>query len=106
MNQNIFEHHDTDANGNPAGGMTTGLGIHIVWQDGPLGRGVDRKDPNGAFVEGVIKAALGRLKFYQSTKFNCHWNAMAIQSLEGALDYLQARTEDREKREVEGTHVV
>ena len=57
MLQRIHQDHHTDGNGNPTGGTTTGTGITIQWQDGPLGRGLDRKEPNGAFVEGVIVAA-------------------------------------------------
>jgi hypothetical protein len=82
MKQEIVERHDKDENGNPAGGTTEGVGIFIEWQNGPLGRGADRREPNGAFVEGVI----------------------ALTHLETALLWLQKRTADREEREVEGTH--
>ena len=71
--------HELDANGNPAGGRTAGVGIEIHWQDGPLGRGADRAEPNGAFVEGVIAAALDRLHFYQTAsdgRFACRENAL------------------------------
>jgi hypothetical protein len=105
MKQKITERHDKDENGNPAGGKTEGIGIAIEWQNGPLGRGADRKEPNGAFVEGVIQAAIGRLQFFQSDRrFSCRENALAITKLEEALMWLQKRTEDREAREVEGTH--
>ena len=103
MKQPVDEHHETEG-GNPKGGWTKAVGIDIVWQNGPLGRGAERKEPNGAFVEGVIQAALGRLEFYQTSKFKCRHNALAITKLEEALHWLQARTEDREKRLVEGTH--
>lgn len=106
MKQPITELHNSDLDGNPAGGTTTGVGIKIEWQNGPLGRGADRQEPNGAFVEGVIQAALGRLEFYQQGKFKCRENAIAITKLEEALHWLQSRTENREKRQVEGTHVV
>lgn len=106
MSQNITESHRTDENGNPAGGQTTARGIAIQWQNGPLGRGADRKEPNGAFVEGVIQAALGRLQFYQSGKFACRENALAITKLEEALHWCGHRTAGRERREAEGTHVV
>lgn len=102
----IQEAHMTDANGNPAGGLTTGTGIRIDWQDGPLGRGPDRKEPNGAFVEDVIRAAIGRLRFYQESKFKCRENALALTKLEEALLWLQSRTANREARGVEGTHEV
>ena len=106
MKQKIQPQHFLDENGNPTGGQTSGLGISISWQSGPLGRGVDRVEPNGAFVEGVIAAALDRLQFYQTTKFKCRENALAITKLEEALHWCQHRTADREARDVEGTHTV
>lgn len=106
MKQFITENHVSDENGNPAGGKTTGVGIEINWQNGPLGRDGDRKEPNGAFVEGVIQAALGRLEYYQKSKFNCRENALAITKLEEALHWLQSRTAKREERNVEGTHSI
>jgi hypothetical protein len=75
-----------------------------VWQDGPLGRGDERREPSGAFVEDVIRAALGGLEFYQSTEFRCRENALAITKLEEALHWCQHRTAARESRGVEGTH--
>lgn len=104
MKQEIKGQHFNDENGNPAGGITTGTGINIIWQNGPLGRGEDRKEPNGAFVEGVIQAALGRIKFYQASKFACETNAEAEKHLELALAALERRTAEREARAVEGTH--
>ena len=106
MRQKIQSQHYFDDNGNPAGGITSGVGISITWQNGPLGRGGDRIEPNGAFVEGVIAAALDRLQYYQSSKFKCRENALAITKLEEALHWCQHRTADREARDVEGTHTV
>ena len=104
MMQKIEQNHMKGNDGNPAGGTTTGMGITIRWQDGPLGRGADRKEPNGAFVEGVIQAAVGRLQFYQASRFACRENALALTKLEEALLWLGARTQLREARGVEGTH--
>lgn len=106
MLQQIEQNHNVDVDGNPAGGETTGTGIAINWQNGPLGAGDDRTAPNGAFVEGVINAALGRLQYYQSSKFSCRENALAITKLEEALHWLNHRTAAREARGVEGTHSV
>jgi hypothetical protein len=109
MKQRLEETHRTDANGNPAGGLTMAAGIAIRWQDGPLGRDADRKELNGAFVEGVVQAAIGRLQFYQSAsdgKFACRENAIALTHLETALLWLEKRTADREARQVEGTHTL
>jgi hypothetical protein len=99
--------NDTDAKGNPVGGFVTGTGLMIQWQAGPLGRGKDRKMPNGAFVETVIEAAKQRIEFYQRVadgKFKCRENAIAITKLDEALLWLDKRTREREARGVEGTH--
>ena len=93
-----------DENGNPTGGSVRGTGLSIDWQDGPLGRGEDRKEPNGAFVETVIDAARQRIQFYQDSKFKCRENDIALTKLEEALLWLNKRTADRDKRQVEGTH--
>lgn len=107
MLQELDIYNDQDANGNPAGGYVRATGVHIAWQNGPLGRGDDRKEPNGAFVETVIEAARQRVQFYQTAsngKFACRENAIAITKLEEALMWLDKRTRDREARQVEGTH--
>lgn len=106
MNQEIEAHNSTDPDQNPTGGWVKGTGIDIKWQDGPLGRGEERKEPNGAFVEGVIAAAIQRLEFFQGSKFKSRENALAITKLEEALHWLNARTANREKRAIEGTHQV
>lgn len=99
------ENHVDEA-GNPKGGIVLGTGLKIEWQQGPLGRN-PRNEPNGAFVETVIGAALQRINFYQETsggKFKCRENALAITKLEEALLWLDKRTQEREARQVEGTH--
>jgi len=98
--------NDTDENGNPAGGTVRGVGLSVDWQNGPLGRGADRKEPNGAFVETVIDAARQRIEYYQQSQFNCRENAIAITKLEEALLWLRKRTMDREERQVEGLNIV
>jgi len=104
MRNGITAEHFDDKDGNPAGGTTFGVGFAIGWQNGPLGRGADRKQPNGAFVEDVIDSCIDRLKYYQKSPFACESNAQAIQNLVSALAHLELRTRDREKRLVEGTH--
>jgi len=100
----MFSEHWNDENGNPSGGSTYGQGFAISWQNGPLGRDNDRKEPNGAFVEDITKAAIDRLKYYQESRFACDYNAKAIEHLEAALAEMNARTANREERAVEGTH--
>ena len=106
MNQNIVADNRLDADGNPAGGTVDGVGLHIEWQNGPLGRDGDRIEPNGAFVEGVLNAALQRIEHYNETKFRCRENSLAITHIEEALHWLNHRTAAREARAVEGTHAV
>lgn len=107
MRIGFHSRNDLDDCGNPTGGVVAGTGFTITWQDGPLGRGDDRKAPNGAFVEDVIDAALTRIQFYQEAaggKFSCEENKIAIQHLMAALNVLNHRTLKREQRKVEGTH--
>lgn len=105
MNTPSFSRHVdfVDDDGNPAGGITDGIGLHITWQNGPLAPGAM---PNGAFVEGVVAAALARMEFYQASKFACRENALVITKLQEALHWLNHRTAERERRGVEGTHTV
>ena len=104
MRSPIRSTHWNDADGNPAGGSTFGNGFAVSWQNGPLGCGADRREPNGAFVEDLVAAAIDRLEFYQKGRFNCGANNTALTYLKSALDSLEARTKDRETRAVEGTH--
>lgn len=100
----IKSEHWFDENGNPAGGSTFGNGFAISWQNGPLGRDNDRQEPNGAFVEDIMKAAISRMEFYQSSKFACEENAETLRHLKRALVSQMSRTSNREARKVEGTH--
>lgn len=104
MRQNIKVENWLDADGNPSGGTVVGTGLEIQWQNGPLGRGEERQEPNGAFVEDVIAAAAERIRFYQAGKFACRENAIALTHIETALLWLNHRTAQREERGVEGTH--
>ena len=54
----------------------------------------------------MISAAVGRLEYYQGSKFACRENALAITKLQEALHWLEHRTKSREARGVEGTHTV
>lgn len=95
-----------DERGRPAGGMVTGVGLEIQWQDGPLQdpNTGERGVPNGAFVETVIAAALQRIEHYNDGPFRCRENSLAITKLEEALHWLNARTARRQAAGVEGTH--
>jgi hypothetical protein len=101
----ITQVQNTDEHGNPTGGKTMSPGMVIQWQDGPLKNPDGTSNPrSGAFVEDVILAAIGRLQFFNESKFRCRENSLAITHLEEALHWMDARTQDREERGVEGKH--
>lgn len=112
MRQEIEIENRMDADANPTGGKVTGTGIDIRWQDGPLGplgplgTEASRKEPNGAFVEGVIQCAIQRLQFFQNSKFSCRENSLALTKLQEALFWLDERTRGRIERNVEGQHKI
>jgi hypothetical protein len=101
-----FAEHWSDDKGRPAGGVSSGRGFAISWQNGPLGRENERREPNGAFVEDVLAAVIGRIEFYQGSEFACSEGADALRALYEAAERLDDRTKDREARAVEGTHAV
>lgn len=103
--QRLDSFHDVTDEGYPNGGSTFATGLSIHWQKGPL---VDpdtgqRREPNGCFVETVIRAAVGRLEHYQASPFACDENAAALMHLHAALDALAARTRRRTTAGTEGT---
>lgn len=100
----VHSEHWRDEDGHPTGGCTWGTGFTISWQNGPLGRGEHRLEPNGAFTEDIIYAAIDRLEFYQASDFACEYNDQAIDHLNAALNALNERTKERVKRKVEGLH--
>ncbi len=105
-NQELNYEHRVDADGNPAGGMASAIGMCISWQRGPLGYGDDRKKPNGVFMSTVIDALIDRLHFHQSVakgQFACQEFEEAIKHLNEALAALRKRTERRRKLGIEGT---
>lgn len=58
---------------------------------------------DGTTNEAVIEVLLNRLNYLQA-KFPCRENAIAITKLDEALLWLNKRTADRMKRNVEGTN--
>lgn len=104
INGHFSEHWRTA--GIPAGGVSSGRGFTISWQNGPLGVGTQRREPNGAFVEDVIQAVISRINEYQDSCFSCDENALALYHLRLAAEALDSRTTRRQAEAVEGTHRV
>jgi len=74
----------------------------IEMQEGPI----KENGVNGCHNENLIAIVLTRLEAFQRSEFKCRENACAITKLEEALMWLRKRTLGREKRGVEGTHIV
>ena len=116
----VSGHDDKDAEDNPAGGYSGGVGYHIQWQDGPVNR--DAGDvPNGAFIEDVLLSCIARLRFYQGEKYDpadeymtpqsdgrfaCEENTHALLYLTQAHYWMMERRRDRVERGVLGKHAV
>ncbi len=60
---------------------------------------------NGCHNEDLITIVIDRLQSFQSGKFECRENALAITKLEEAMHWLNHRTSDRQNRGVEGKNV-
>lgn len=87
--------------GSGLGPMPLALGV-VSFQNGPiLEAGV-----NGIMQEDLIAICIDRLQGFQSGKYSCRENAIALTKLEEALMWLRKRTQDREDRGVEGTSTI
>jgi hypothetical protein len=58
---------------------------------------------NGITNEALLAIVLDRLNYFQKGKYACRENALAITNIEQGLMWLNQRTRERMKRQVEGT---
>lgn len=89
-----------DEGGNPAGGSASGPGYNFRWQDGVV------KSPeaiNGANVVDILESVKQRMEFFNSGKYRCRENSLAITHIEEAIHWCEARIRDRKKRGVLST---
>ena len=105
MKQGFFQEHWIDQDGNPTGGVSTGRGFTIAWQNGPLKKDGEPIEPNGAFVEDLIQVVIGRIEHYEDSQFACNENKMALMNLKAAAAALDMRTGRRIAEGTEGTHI-
>jgi hypothetical protein len=113
VNKNMYANNLLDDEGNPTGGSVSLIRapfkpfVSITWQNGPRGNADGTLDePNGAFIEDVLWAALQRLEFFNETKYRDRSNSIAITHIEQALQALHDRSLERAYRGVEGKHEV
>ena len=73
----------------------------VSFQNGPI----KEVGVNGVANEDLVAIVIDRMRGFQSGDYACRDNAIALTKLEEALMWLRNRTNERETRGVEGTHV-
>lgn len=86
--------HSVQADGHVS---VVGCSVQFYLQDGP----VKENGRNGADATDMIRYAIGLYREFNSA-FPCRENSISLTKLEEALHWQEARTRDREKRNVEG----
>ena len=71
---------------------------HAFFQKGPVGE----NGHNGCHQEDLIAIVIDRLRSFQDGPYPCRENALALNKLEEALHWLNHRTKNRLRRDVEG----
>ncbi|MFI4881802.1 MAG: hypothetical protein ACIAQU_04375 [Phycisphaerales bacterium JB064] len=79
-------------------------GTSILFQNGPIDE--DGNGANGIQIENLLAIVQDRLRGFQSGKYACDANQIALDHTTAALEALKARTRERLGRGVEGTHTV
>lgn len=74
--------------------------VKISFQNGPI----NENGINGLTQEVLLAIVADRLRSFQSGKFACRENALALTAVEEAMNWLHQRTRQRMNRGVEGTH--
>ena len=75
--------------------------IGISFQMGPI----EEEGAYGCQNEDLLAIVIDRLRGFQTGKFSCRENAIALTKLEESLMWLNKRTRDRIKRGVEGKNI-
>lgn len=83
-----------------AGGVVEGCSTQISFQNGPIAE----SGVNGLTQEVLLAIVIDRLEGFQSGKFACQDNALALEYTRSAQKALQKRTRERMARNVEGTN--
>lgn len=90
---------EADASGETCG--PAGKFARIMFQNGPIGEvGV-----NGCTNEDLLGVVAHRLACFQAGPFACMENAVALQNVGVALDWLRRRTQARQAQGVEGSNL-
>lgn len=73
--------------------------VEISFQNGPI----QEHGVNGVSGEALLAIVIDRLRCFQAGPYASNDNALALNHVESALQWLQKRTRDRLERGVEGT---
>ena len=79
--------------------------LQFIQKEPTDSKGTLRTISDGTTNEEVLEMMIDRMKYLQA-KFPCKENACCITHLEEGLMWLEKRTKDRIKRNVEGKHLV
>lgn len=85
--------------GGPGSDPVFYMATRVAFQNGPI----KEEGYNGLTQEALFAIIIDRLEGFQSGKFSCRENAVALTHTETALLWLTKRTLDRLARSVEGT---
>jgi len=77
-------------------------GVHLLFQNGPIGE----VGTNGITHEALLAVLIDRLRGFQAGAYACQENEQALVKLIEAQQWLQGRTRARVARGVEGSHAV
>ncbi len=80
----------------------SGHDIDIPFQNGPI----NEVGVNGVTNEALLAILIDRIEGFQTSKWSCEENAVALRHLKDARAALNDRTRARADRGVEGTHEV
>lgn len=103
-NVGIYVMDDPEFNANHEYKITPKMGLNlfiIKFQKGPI----QEFGINGCQNEDLLEVIIDRLKSFQSGEFACRENALALTKCEEALHWLNHRTRDRQRRNVEGKNI-
>lgn len=87
--------------GNPLQSRPYEFYARVDFQNGPI----KENGINGCHNEDLIAIVIDRLQHFQAGDYSCQENAIALMKMEEAFLWLRKRTDDRNRRGVEGTSI-
>lgn len=75
--------------------------FEVRFQNGPI----KEEGVNGCHQEDLLAIVIDRLQSFQAGPFACRENALALTKCQEAMHWMDHRTKDRERRQVEVTNV-